>query len=119
MIDEIRERIRNKEQFIYNVKCMPIPSSTAITAKNICMDEVAFLQEVLKKMERLQKKLEATEQVLAELIVKGERHRCSGSREGEKFFDPLEQREVVQRLTEIDDEQSGIRGDERLHRRGA
>lgn len=53
---------------------------------------------------RLEKKLQATEQVLADLIVKCERHACSGNKEGEKFFDPLEKQELIQKLTEIDDE---------------
>lgn len=54
MIEEIRERIQNKAQYIENVKRMKEPSDAAITAKNVCMDEVAFLQEVLKKMKELQ-----------------------------------------------------------------
>lgn len=77
MIDEIRERIRNKEQFIYNVKCMPIPSSTAITAKNVCMDEVAFLQEVLKKMEELQREHDLARM---EVVVYGDMIRHKNAR---------------------------------------
>ena len=109
MIKEINERIRNKEQFIENVNCMSVPDDAAVSVKNVCVEEVAFLKELLKYVdvmtrERLEKKLQATEQVLADLIVKCERHRCSGNKEGEKFFDPLEKQELIQKLTEIDDE---------------
>ena len=114
MINEINERIRNKEQFIENVeRRQGLASSAAISVKNVCLEEVAFLKELLKyvdalifekNIERLEKKLEATEQVLADLIVKCESHACSGNKEGEKFFDPLEKQELIQKLTEIDDE---------------
>lgn len=54
MIDEIRERIQNKAQYIENVKRMKEPSDAAISVRNVCVDEVAFLQEVLTKMKELQ-----------------------------------------------------------------
>lgn len=54
MINEINERIRNKERFIYNVKCMGVPDSASITAKNVCMDEVAFLKQVLRYVDDLE-----------------------------------------------------------------
>lgn len=67
-------------------------------------EPIESMRDALWEIERLEKKLEATEQVLADLIVQCEKHTCSGSREGEKFFDPLEKRELMQRLKEIDDE---------------
>lgn len=67
-------------------------------------EPIESMRDALWEIERLEKKLEATEQVLADLIAQCERHRCSGNREGEKFFDPLEERELIQRLKEIDDE---------------
>ena len=54
MIEEIRKRIQNKAQYIENVKRMKEPSLAAISVKNVCVEEVAFLQEVLKKMKELQ-----------------------------------------------------------------
>ena len=87
MIKEINERIRNKERdewLQHYREC--VEAAEASTPS------------------RLEKKLQATEQVLADLIVKCERHRCSGNKEGEEFFDPLEKQELIQKLTEIDDE---------------
>jgi hypothetical protein len=66
-------------------------------------EPIESMRDALWEIERLEKKLQATEQVLADLIVKCESHACSGNKEGEKFFDPLEKQELIQKLTEIDD----------------
>jgi hypothetical protein len=58
MIDKISERIQNKQQFIENVQRLKArPSTAAITAKNICMDEVDFLKEVLQYIDDLEKEV--------------------------------------------------------------
>ena len=54
MIEEIRKRIRNKEQFIENVvRRQRLASNAAISVKNVCLEEVAFLKELLKYMDAL------------------------------------------------------------------
>jgi len=66
MISEINERIRNKEQFIKNVNLYHYSDDGAITAKNICMDEVAFLERVLQYVDQLESS-RATEDEIQQL----------------------------------------------------
>ena len=54
MIKEINERIRNKEQFIENVERYDaLASSATISVKNVCLEEVVFLKELLKYVDAL------------------------------------------------------------------
>ena len=99
-MDNARAEIKHLRYCHGDVSRMLTDAARFIDEQN---KEINKLKEELKQ-EVLQKKLEATEQVLADLIMKCERHACSGNKEGEKFFDPLEKQELIQKLTEIDNE---------------
>jgi uncharacterized phage infection (PIP) family protein YhgE len=66
MISEINESIRNKEQFIKNVNLYHYSDDGAITAKHICINEVAFLKELLQYVDRLESS-RATEDEIKQL----------------------------------------------------
>jgi hypothetical protein len=59
MISEINERIRNKEQFIKNVNLYHYSDDGAVTAKHICINEVAFLKELQKYVDVLARELQS------------------------------------------------------------
>ena len=63
MIKEINERIRNKEQFIENVNLYHYSDDGAVTAKSICMDEVAFLKEILQYVDVLARELQKDKEI--------------------------------------------------------
>jgi hypothetical protein len=67
MISEINERIRNKEQFIKNVNLYHYSDDGAVTAKHICINEVAFLKELLQYVDRLECELEKKAETIADL----------------------------------------------------